>query len=218
MTSIGRLLRFAKRAALDFMVLTDHDTIRGAGALRERAEAAGLPLEVPLAAEYRTDQGDFIAAFIEREVLARDVEGFVAEVRGQGGLLLLPHPFVGHADPDRLARHADLVEVFNGRAGPKANEGARALALRCGKRAYFSSDAHLAASLGRVVLSVRRSGTLKESLLQGPIEALSCRDAHPSDVFLSQVIKAVKTRDLTRAVRFGLRPLRKLTLSARHRK
>jgi predicted metal-dependent phosphoesterase TrpH len=218
MTSIGRLLGFAKRAALDFMVLTDHDTIRGSVHLQRRAKAAGWPLEVPLAAEYRTDQGDFIAAFIEREIVSRDIDGFVAEVRSQEGLLFLPHPFVGHADPERLAHHADFIEVFNGRAGQEKNEAARMLALRCGKRSYFSSDAHLAGSLGRVIVSVERSGTLKESLLRGKIQALPCSPAHRSDLFLSQVIKAVRTGDVKRAVRFGWRSLRKLASPDGHRK
>lgn len=207
---MGQLLAFARRSSLDFMILTDHNSICGSRNLKCCAKAVGLPIEIPLAAEYRTDQGDLIAAFIEREIMARDLNGFLIEVRSQGGLVLLPHPLTDHCEPERLSAQADLIEAFNGRVEHEENEAARMLALQFGKPTYFASDAHLAASLGRVVVSVDRSGTLKESLLRGHIQAVPCLPACRGDVFLSQVVKAVKTRDLKMAVHFGLRLLRKL--------
>jgi len=198
-TSIRRILAFARREALDFMILTDHDTVSGAGELAHRARALGLPLSVPLAAEYRTDHGDLIAAFLREEIAARDLESFVAEVRGQEGVILLPHPLVGHRDPDLLARHADLIEVFNSRADAAANHAAQELAACWGKPGFWASDAHLACSLGRAVVTVENRGPLKESLLDGAIRPLTCRPAAAGDVFLSQVIKVVKTRDVRRA-------------------
>jgi predicted metal-dependent phosphoesterase TrpH len=204
-TSLRRILAVARRHALDFMILTDHDTLRGARELARRARALGLPLEVPLAAEYRTDHGDLIAAFVREEIAARNLEGFVAEVRGQEGLILLPHRLVDHRDPETLARHADLIEVFNGRAGAAANQAAAELAARAGKPGFWASDAHLACSLGRTAVTVENRGPLKDSLLHGAIRPLACRPAARCDIFLSQAIKVVKTGDVRRAVRFAAR-------------
>jgi len=61
-TSISTYLRIAKRHQLDFIILTDHDTIAGASALKAAAAESMPDLEVPLAAEYLTDEGDVIAA------------------------------------------------------------------------------------------------------------------------------------------------------------
>ncbi len=167
-------------------------------------------MEVPLAAEYRTDHGDLIAAFLREEIVSRTLESFLAEVRDQGGLVLLPHPLVGHDDPEMLAGRADLVEVFNGRAGDAANQSALELAARVGKPGFWASDAHLACSLARTVVTVENRGPLKDSLLHGAIQPLRCRPAVAGDVFFSQVIKIVKTRDVKRALRYVARRARKV--------
>ena len=162
-TTIDRIIAVARRDRWTSSCLTDHDTTAGAGNLARWVGAAGLPLEVPLAAEYRTDHGDLIAAFLREDIVSRTLESFLAEVRGQGGLVLLPHPLVGHDDPEMLAARADLVEVFNGRAGDAANRSAMELAARLGKPGFWASDAHLACSLARTVVTVENRGPLKES-------------------------------------------------------
>ena len=120
----------------------------------------------------------------------------------QGGLVLLPHPFVGHSDPAMLAARADLVEVFNGRAGEKANRSAAELAARLGQTG---------------VLGVRRPPRVqpgtdrRDGGKPGPAQGLPPARRHyagarlpaaAGDVFLSQVIKVVKTRDVRRALRY----------------
>ena len=110
-----------------------------------------------------------IAAFLQEEVVSRRLDEFLAEVRAQGGLVLLPHPFVNHRDVEMLARDADLIEVFNGRAKGDANRAAESLAARCGKPGYWASDAHLAPSLTRAIVTVENRGPLKDSLLAGSI-------------------------------------------------
>jgi predicted metal-dependent phosphoesterase TrpH len=195
LTSPARLLAIADRAALDFMLLTDHDTIEGARALRAVAAERGSRLSVPIAAEYRTDHGDVIAAFIDREITSRRLDEFVREVRDQGGLILLPHPFHQHRDVDRLAAIADLVEVHNGRIDSRLNEAAAALAASVGKPGYHASDAHLARHVTRVLVEVDARGSLRDSLARGGIRTVRLDPVGASDVWLSQVAKGVKTRD-----------------------
>ena len=205
MTTIGRIIAVAKRLSLDFMILTDHDTTRGSVELARRAEAMGLPLEIPMAAEYKTEHGDIIAAFLKREVVSRDISSFVAEVEEQGGLILLPHPFVNHNEIELLASCAHMIEAFNGRYGEAENEAAYELAVRHRKPYYFASDGHSATGLLKVVLSVSRKGTLRESLFNGEIRAESCLPAKEADIILSKIVKIVKTGDLKPLLRYGAR-------------
>ena len=154
LTSISAYLKVAQRQNLDFIILTDHDTIAGSQALKAVA-ALRLPhLQVPIAAEYQTDEGDVIAAFIDGDVRARNFTDFVTEVREQNGLLLLPHPYVGHKAPEKAAAACDLVEVFNSRTSESNNSRAYELATSLGKHRYAGADAALrAASAARSLKS-----------------------------------------------------------------
>jgi len=195
MTPIRAYLREAKKLKLDFVLLTDHDTVRGSIALREAAAKAMPALQVPVAAEYKTDQGDVIAAFLKTEVAARQFDDFVAEVRSQGALLLLPHPYVGHPEPEKLAPHCDLIEVFNARASRRANGKAQDLANLLKKPTYAGPDSHFLRSLSKALIEVEDLGDLRTSLLQGEIRALSPQLSSDWEAGASQLIKAWKTRD-----------------------
>jgi predicted metal-dependent phosphoesterase TrpH len=209
-TGIGAILRFARKHSLDFLILTDHDTLRGSRELQCRAAEAGVPVEVPLAAEYRTSHGDVIAAFLQEDIHARQFPEFVAEVRRQGGLLLLPHPFVNHAEVEVLAEQCDLIEVFNGRAADAANRQAASLAGRLGKPVYWASDAHLARNLAKVMVAVQRIGDLKSSLTSGDVRPQAASAVSRGDVVLSQLIHLAKSRDWRRAMRLPGKALRRL--------
>lgn len=56
-------------------------TIEGALDLRRRAAAMGMNIEIPIAAEYQTEYGDVITAFIEQDVTTRRFEQFIEQVR-----------------------------------------------------------------------------------------------------------------------------------------
>jgi predicted metal-dependent phosphoesterase TrpH len=191
--SPSRILITAQEAGWDFVILTDHNTIRGSQALRELARKKAPHIDIPIAAEYRTECGDMIAAFIEEEIVEMRLAGFVANVKAQGGLLLLPHPYVSHDDPERLAVAADLIEVANSRATPEQNHKALALAKRLGKPTYVASDAHLRCELGNAVVKARGGGRLQNILqvLGTEVTYFSC--AAPSVTYRSQMIKAGKT-------------------------
>jgi predicted metal-dependent phosphoesterase TrpH len=195
-TSIGRLVRVVRELRLDFAILTDHDTLEGARALRSALAVAGVAAEVPLAAEYRTERGDIIVAFVEREITSRVFSELVGQVRAQGGLLLLPHPYHYHSDPEGLAAECDLVEVFNGRLEPALNAAASALAERLAKPVFSGSDAHLARNLADVVVEVPPDGSLEEALKQLGAKPVGVPRSSRLDLPVSQFIKAVRNRDL----------------------
>jgi predicted metal-dependent phosphoesterase TrpH len=201
LTSISAYLRIAQRQSLDFIILTDHDTIAGSQALKAAA-ARRLPhLQVPLAAEYQTDEGDVIAAFLDGEVRARKFADFVSEVREQDGLLMLPHPYVGHQAPEKVAAACDLVEVFNCRTRESKNSRAYELARSLGKHGYAGADAHFARSILSAVVEVERRGSLRRSILNGSPTWKTPRPTSRWEFGASQLIKAWKRRDAGLALR-----------------
>lgn len=181
--------------------MTDHDTISGSQALKAAAALRLPQLQVPIAAEYLTDEGDVIAAFLDRDVRARKFTDFVTEVREQNGLLLLPHPYVGHRAPEKAAAACDLVEVFNSRTGAAKNSRAYDLARSLGKHPYAGADAHFARSICSAVVEVENRGSLRSSILTGSPRWSAARTTSRWEFGASQLIKAWKRRDASLALR-----------------
>src|SRR5437870_6839971 len=79
LVSIPSYIDTAARKRLDFIILTDHNTTAGSLALKSAA-ANFLPhLHVPTAAEYLTDEGDVIAAFLDGELSPGNFGSFARE-------------------------------------------------------------------------------------------------------------------------------------------
>jgi len=207
--SIDRIIDFAVENELNFLILTDHDTIKGSVALKNRIAERGLEIEVPIAAEYNTNDGDVIAAFIKDEIKSRCIVEFVAEVKDQGGMLLLPHPFNGHSNIESLATYVDLVESFNSRCRDRDNERAKALVNRHNKKEYFSPDAHLFNDLENVIVKFKSVGSLKESLLHSKIIKLSEKKTKLYSIEASRLIKGVKNKDISLLYRVAKSLIRK---------
>jgi predicted metal-dependent phosphoesterase TrpH len=200
-TSISTYLRMARRHRLDFIILTDHDSLAGARALRAAAARTLPSLAVPLAAEYLTDEGDVIAVFVPDEIRSRNFAQFVVEARDKGALLLLPHPFVGHRVPRELAASCDLIEVANSRTSAVRNALAAELARALGKRGYAGPDAHFGRSIANAIVEVEDCGSLHQSLSRGGIRWDSWRPTERWEFGASQLLKSWKRRDGKLAMR-----------------
>jgi predicted metal-dependent phosphoesterase TrpH len=197
--SVDQIIDFAISNGLDFVILSDHDTFEGAKALRERVAERGVELLVPLAAEYHTEYGDIIAAFIQNEIKARRFDDFVEQVKQQDGVLLFPHPFQEHPKDriETIAAQMDLIEVYNQRCTYEDDKRAKDLAVKFQKNTYPGSDAHLSSELRNVIVEVDCAPQLEslKSVLVGvgATELLSTKTKRRK-VAASQIIKAIKQR------------------------
>jgi predicted metal-dependent phosphoesterase TrpH len=142
------------RRGLTHLAITDHDRIDGA--LRARA-AAPAGLTVIVGEEVRTADGDLVALFLERPVApGRTARDTIAEVRDQGGLIGIPHPFDRFRgsmlrDPrlEAIGPLVDWVEAYNARViGGSGNERAAAFAQELGLPGIAVSDAHSVMEVG----------------------------------------------------------------------
>jgi len=148
------VVQAAVKRGLTHLAITDHDRIEGA--LRAR-DAAPDSLTVIIGEEVRTADGDLIALFLQQAVSpGRPATETIAEVREQGGLVGIPHPFDKYrgsmlTDPrqEGIGHLVDWVEAHNARVvGGTGNERAAAFARDLGLPGVAVSDAHSTLEVG----------------------------------------------------------------------
>jgi hypothetical protein len=151
------VVRVAALRGLTHLAITDHDRIEGAVAAREIARTAAPELTVIVGQEVRTRDGDLIGAFLEKDIPSDLLPAeAIAEIRAQGGLVGIPHPFDrfrGSLLTDEVlagvAPLVDWVETHNARIMVgKGNEQAAAFALANDLPGVAVSDAHSAMEIG----------------------------------------------------------------------
>src|SRR2546429_3928591 len=124
MVTPRQLVDAAVKARLDLIAVTDHDRMRSVKEPQERGHAAGLTVvagqEITTRWPARTHM---MAWFLDRPIRwGMSLDDTVAAVHDQGGLAIVPHPFMpvyfGSIQPGmlrRLIEHeaVDGVEVMN---------------------------------------------------------------------------------------------------------
>jgi hypothetical protein len=197
-TPVEVLLAAAKEAGLGAIAITDHNEISGALEAREKADSFGV--KVIVGEEVKTaSQGEVIGLFIEEKIpRGMTLEQTVAEIKRQGGLVYVPHPFDRmHAVPDYehllpILDDVDAIEVFNPRVAIGSfNEEAVRFAAKYRIVAGAGSDSHVAQGLGSVRIRMRD--------FDGPQEFLqSLSDAEittkPTSLIYVQALKFLQTK------------------------
>jgi predicted metal-dependent phosphoesterase TrpH/glycosyltransferase involved in cell wall biosynthesis len=170
-TPVETLLATARDVGLGAIAITDHNEMSGAFAAAELSEEYGV--KVILAEEVKTgEQGEVIGLFLnERIERGMTMAETVAEIRRQGGLVYVPHPFDRlHSVPDYehlldMVEDIDILEVFNPRVALSAfNEEAERFAAKYRIVPGAGSDSHVAQGLGSVMTRVHDFESAEEFL------------------------------------------------------
>jgi glycosyltransferase involved in cell wall biosynthesis len=209
-TPVEVLLAEARARGLGAIAITDHNEISGAREARAKADG----LKVIVAEEVKTaDQGEVIGLFIEEKIpRGMTLQETIAEIKRQGGLVYVPHPFDRlHSVPDYehlldVLDDVDAIEVFNPRVAiSEFNDEAVRFAAKYRIPAGAGSDAHVPQGLGSVRIRMRD--------FDGPAEFLeSLRDAdivrNPASLLYVQALKFLQTKALPEAARRASRDRR----------
>ncbi len=200
-TPVEVLLATAREQGLGAIAVTDHNEVSGALEARELADGGPHPpLKVVVGEEVKTaSEGEVIGLFIEERIpRGLTLAETVAEIKRQGGVVYVPHPFDRmHAVPDYehllpVLEEVNAIEVFNPRVAIGAfNEEAARFAAKYRLAAGAGSDSHVAQGLGSVRVRMRD--------FEGPQEFLqSLRDAEivtrPTSLLYVQALKFLETR------------------------
>jgi len=170
------LIAAARARGIDRLVVTDHNTIRGALRCKELA-----PDLIIVGEEIKTNRSELLASFVSKEV-PRDLEPkeTIKRLRDQGAFISISHPFDPHRgwQMDDLLEIIDLVdavEVFNARCyRPEWNLKAFEFAEEHGKPGTVGTDSHSLVEIGKAGIRVPAFETaddLRRVLEEGKVEA-----------------------------------------------
>lgn len=169
-TPLERIVERCLELGINCIAVADHGTITGALKLKEIA-----PFKIIVAEEILTSAGELMGLFLTEEVpRGLSPQETIAQIRSQGGLVGIPHPF-GRSPlrnsnkliSGEVLSQVDIIEAYNSRT-PFPNSDARAgkLAIEQGKTASAGSDAHTLGEIGRAYVEMPE--------FDGPEDFLNC--------------------------------------------
>ena len=156
-TTLDEIIESVVEAGIDVLCVTDHNAIEGAVRLQRELEGDGI-CRVIVGEEVRTHTGEIIGLFLtERISFGDNAVDTATQIRKQGGVMYVPHPF----DPMRrnlteasLIELTDLglvdaIEAHNSKTSLQSlNKRAREFGESHGLALGAGSDAHVPHALG----------------------------------------------------------------------
>lgn len=152
----GKLLHTCEVKGIDRIVVSDHNTTRGAFEARKLD-----PQRVIVGEEIKTTKGELLGFFLQEEVPPDlSPEETIRLLRDQGAFISVSHPFdqlrSAHwqeADLLEIAPLLDAIEVFNARCmSPDFNRQASEFAQQHALAGTVGSDAHAPFEIGRALM------------------------------------------------------------------
>ena len=174
---VENLLGTCRKKGIDRIVITDHNTTRGAFQAQKID-----PQRVIVGEEILTQKGELLAAFMREEIPAGlpPLET-IALLREQGAFISVSHPFdrlrSGHwqlEDLLEITPLVDAIEIFNARCmSPDFNHQAAEYARENHLAGTAGSDAHGAFEIGRAAMLLpdfHDANSFKEALPKAQYE------------------------------------------------
>ncbi len=166
LSTLERMIETCRKKCIDRLILTDHNTIKGA---REAKKLA--PDLIIIGEEIMTTKGEILAAFVTEEIPAMlTPQETLARLKEQDAFISVSHPFdftrSGHwqeADLLEILPDIDAIETFNSRCLlPRMNAQAQEFAHRHDIASTVGSDAHTLFELGRATLTLPKFNSARE--------------------------------------------------------
>lgn len=143
-------------------MICDHNTIKGVSAFKRVLSPNEEFIFVP-GIEISTNRGEIIGAWIEEDLSTSDFPDVAEEIREQGGMVIVPHPYDAFRGKKFKIKKTDLpfidaIEVFNSRCFlSRANKKATQFAEKHSLKRTAGSDAHFAPEVGNAWISFNGS-------------------------------------------------------------
>jgi hypothetical protein len=118
-SDIEKIILHAKSVGINGVAITDHENTKGWPEAIELGKKHNFL--IILGEEMKTTKGDILGLFLKQQIdgYKKDPRWVMEEIKKQGGLVIIPHPFHGaEGFKDDITKYLDLVdgiEVFNAR-------------------------------------------------------------------------------------------------------
>jgi len=193
-----KIIKVAKKKKMSGVAITDHNTIKGSLIARKYCNDKFF---VIIGTEIKTEIGDLIGLFINEEIKTQRSVEVIDEIKDQGGIVVLPHPFRAHElkkVDDTLIRKIDVIEGFNARTKHILNIQAYNFAIEHNLPIIAGSDAHFQSEIGlgkTIIKDVYDMEDIRKKILQADTE-MYCNQASRYIIEASKFVEPIKTGKL----------------------
>jgi predicted metal-dependent phosphoesterase TrpH len=176
-SSPEELIKSALKKGLDGIALTDHNSSAGWKEADKAAKKLNAILifgeEIKIKKGKKT-VGEILGYFLKEEInpTGKTVEQVIEEIKRQGGIAIIAHPYHWRKSFKELDKYKNLVdgiEVFNARSQTKkGNQKSFIFAQKNNLAMTAGSDAHHCSEVGNAYLEadVKNLEELKDAILQ----------------------------------------------------
>ena len=157
-TPLDKIIERCLEIGINCIAIADHGTAEGALKMQGIA-----PFPVIVAEEILTPYGEIMGMFLKETIPSGlSVEQTISQIKAQGGLVCIPHPFdtfrrtgLDGRALEEIVGQIDVIEVFNSRS-PLLRSSAKAqiFAQKYGIPGSAGSDAHTPGEIGNAYVEM----------------------------------------------------------------
>ena len=157
-TPLDRIIARCLEIGINCIAIADHGTTEGALKMQSIA-----PFPVIVAEEILTPHGEIMGMFLKETIPSGlSVEQTISQIKTQGGLVCVPHPFdifrqsaLDAKIVEEIVDQIDVIEAFNSRAPlPQSSTKAQTFADKYGIAKSAGSDAHTIGEIGNAYIEM----------------------------------------------------------------
>ena len=175
-TPLEKIIERCLALKINCIAIADHGTAEGALKMQSLA-----PFTVIVAEEILTHHGEIMGMFLKETIPSGlSVKDTISQIRAQGGLVNIPHPFdsfrgsaLNEKIVEEIVGQIDIMEVFNSRSPLlRSSAKARIFAEKHGIAKIAGSDAHALPEIGNAYVEMPEFNDKDEflqALAQGKI-------------------------------------------------
>lgn len=166
------LLLICKLKKIQCVAITDHNELEGA--LKYSGYLSRHGIKVIPGEEIFSKDGEIIGLFLKERINpGLSAEETAKEIKKQGGIVYIPHPYdekryrtvIKEDALKSISEYVDVIEIHNGRnVSMDFSEKQKEIQVNFGKIACVGSDAHTFFELGRNIVKV--SSVERDTLLE----------------------------------------------------
>ena len=197
------LLYLCKKKNIDYIAITDHNTIMGGVAFKRYCALKNAHVHVIVGEEIMTERGEIIGLYLSENVPpGLSVLETIRRIKAQNGVVYVPHPYDEKRKKSVLAEDSivhyreqiDCIEGWNGR-NYRVEYGAKQkqLAEKYKIQQVIGADAHTFLEIGKNVMLFPVKPDNAEQFLAGIRNAICCPQKTSNAVHvLTKIDRAIK--------------------------